>query len=134
MKQISREEFLELYKGLPQELKQAIGSDRTVDTIERTSNQEELNDEQHSAFVSLVGRVFLGLLPPSQFKDSLVKEGGIDKKSAEKINQIFNSSVFYYVQDILADLYQEKLEIKRKKSKSTKRTPGDKDKYREPIE
>ncbi len=134
MEQVSRKQFLELYKNLPQELKEAMGSDRTVSAVERMSDQEELNSEQHSAFVTLVGEVFVGLLPPSEFKEALIEKAGIDKKSAEKINQAFHSSAFYYVQETLADLYQEKLDIKKDESKPVKRSPGGKDRYREPIE
>lgn len=134
MEKISREQFLGLYKNLPQELKEAIGSNRTVNAIERISDQEELSSEQHSAFVRLVGEVFIGLLPPSQFEDALVEKAGVNKKSAEKINQVFHSSVFYYVQDVLAGLYQEKLDVKRKEPKQTKRSSSKGDKYREPIE
>jgi len=144
MVEYTRDQFLELYKDLPEELQEAMGSDRTTDTIKRLSNEEELNDEQHSAFVKLVGDVLLGLVPPSEFKEELVK-ADIKEESAKKIDQAVRRFIFYPVKDLLTDLYREKVEIpegapspsvkkEEKEEKEEEKKPPSKDKYREPIE
>ncbi len=138
---VSDKQFLQLYRSAPQELKEAMEADRTIDTIERVSAQEELNDKEHSALVSLMGEVLVGLLAPSKFKEALIKDGRIEEKSAERISQIMNRFVFSRVKDTLENLYQEKVEAEKDEAgkngaeeKAVKKTPKGKDQYREPIE
>jgi len=145
MVEYTKEQFIELYKDLPEELKTAMESDRTVDVIEQLSDQEELDSDQHRAFVKIVGDVLIGLTKPSQFKKEL-ELAGIKKKSAEKINETIQRFVFYPVRKTLGKLYQEEISATKrpvqaqgkkqqkeiKEIKVQKKKTGDK--YREEIE
>lgn len=151
MVEYSREQFVELYKDLPEDLKKAMSSERTIDTTERLSDQEDLSDEEHHAFVKAIGDVLLGLVKPSKFKEELEK-AGISKKGAEKINSSVQRFIFYPVRDTLAQLYEEELKIKKgpeveelkeetgekeekkEKQKKPKKVKKEGDKYREEIE
>ena len=130
MIEYTREQFLELYNDLPEQLKNAMGSDRTTDVVERLSNQESLDDDQHSAFVKLVGDLLLGLVPPSSFKKELTK-AKIKKGSADKIELAVKRFILYPVKELIADLYDEEIVVPTQKKSSKS---GASDKYREGIE
>ncbi len=138
MPQYSREQILDLYRALPEELKDAIGSESTINTIEEVSTEHSLNNEQHSALVDNLGYVILGLLPPYEFKQAL-EDAGIEKSVAEKIDKTIHRFVFYPVRKNLNVLYEITLQppapgAANPEAQPQKRGPIRKDSYREIVE
>lgn len=135
---ISREQFLELYKDLPEELQYAMSSERTIDATERLIREYELSEGQSSALIEIIGHTLLGISAPSDCEQCLVK-AGIAKEKAKKIDQAVNRVIFFPVRRILNELYRKEIEIteeeeqKEQKAVSKKEAKAS-DKYREAIE
>lgn len=144
MPQYSKEQILQLYRDMPQELKVALDSDHTVDTIEEISNKYQLPNKGHSALVDSVGQTMMGLLPPDEFEQNLQDLGDIEKNIAEEIAQTVRRFLFYPVRKELSALYQmtfqpaiaEKMEETALPPKANleRKRPQKLDTYREKIE
>jgi len=136
---ISREQFLELYNDLPQELRDAMSSERTINATERLIEEYELSDDHSSALIEVIGHTLLGVSPPSECGQRLIK-AGISKKKSEEISQAVNRVIFFPARRILGELYQENVKVSEKegqgeqKEKSKKKKLETLDKYREGIE
>lgn len=139
MPKYSKEQFLELYKSLPQELKQVFDNEKTMDVLEDASIKYDLSNEQAEQLVDAVGEVIMGLLPPAEFKQRL-KDAGIKKDVIEKINLNVYRFIFYPARESLAELYQAQIEIpqgyvpQEDSVGQSAKGPKRKDAYREPIE
>ena len=137
--EISREQFLELYKDLPEELKYAMSSERTIDTTERLIKEHELSEEQSSALIEVIGHTLLGISAPSECEKELIK-AGITKKKAKEISRAVSRTVFFPVRKILGELYQEAVKVEEKdgqkeqKTVSRKKKSDTPDQYREDLE
>lgn len=125
----SREQILELYKTLPEDLKHALDSEKSINTLEDLSTKHELPNEQTEIFIDAVNEVVLGILPPNEFQQKLEKSG-ISKQAAKNINTVVTRFIFYPVKDSLNALYN----ISLKQQGETKPVPKKNDSYREEIE
>jgi len=140
MPQYSKEQILQLYRGLPKELKTALDSDHTIDTIEEISKEYDLSNKGHSALVDSVGHTMMGLLPPNEFEQSLQDLGGIEEDIAEEIAKTARRFLFYPVRKSLSILYDMPVleasaaETVKIEPSAEKRKPQRKDFYREEIE
>ncbi len=138
-KEYTSKQLRELYIKLPEELKEALSSDETADTIEKVCKKNEITDERVSAVADLTGYVLRGVLPPDQFREELEKETKIEKGIAKKITQEINRFIFYPVKRSLEDIYSmeitppAQMEIPGPMKKKTVEK-GKKDTYREPVE
>lgn len=144
MPQYSKEQILQLYRALPEELKTALDSDHTVDTIEEISKEYNLSSKEHSALVDSVGHTMMGLLPPNELGQSLQDFGNIEKNIAEKIAKTVRRFLFYPVRKSLSVLYnmpvwetsvaETAVETIKTEPPAKKQRPQRKDFYREKIE
>ena len=144
MPQYSKEQILQLYRDLPEELKTALDSEHTVDTIEEISREYNLSNKGHSALVDSVGHTIMGLLPPNEFEQSLQDFGDIERDIAEKIARTARRFLFYPVRKSLSVLYDipvleanivETMKTEPLATKpSVRKRPQRKDFYREKIE
>jgi len=132
------EQFWKLYEKLPEELKEAVFSEETAETIWDICERNEV--EKISEVAEYVGQVLLGVLPPEDFQETLEKELKLEKDLAKKVSQEINRFIFYPVKASLEELY--KIEI-APPAKPTGITPPPEEKppvppgediYREPIE
>lgn len=133
-----KEQLQELYENLPEELQEAISSEKSGDNIYEacTRNNVSKNDEINEV-AKYTAYVLLGLLSPDDFQKKLEKEVKIKKDAAKQIALEINRFIFFPVKDSLEGLY--KIEIKsdlktRKKTTGSVQPSKGKDKYREPIE
>jgi hypothetical protein len=140
-KEYSKEELWKIYEKLPDELKEAIFSYKTAEDISNICERHGISEgEKMSKIAKYVGRVLMGLLPPSDFEETLEKEVGIGKETAKGIRREVEMLIFYPVRKQLEEIY--KIEISPPaKPKITppptfeeKPTPQKRDIYREPIE
>ena len=152
-KEYSKEQLWKLYEKIPQELKEAIFSEDTAESIWEICSRNGIEDERISEIARYTGRVLLGILPPADFQETLEKELKLGKEVAKKVSQEINRFIFYPVKPALEQLYQigiapseeieeapsrvsakeEKTEISEKKEEKPE-TPPRKDTYREPVE
>ena len=106
LKEYSKEQIKKLFINLPEELQEASMSFENTELIEVACKHGELDSEKTEKVIEFVGFVFLGLLPPEEFKNSLVKELDVKKTTAEKIYQEIYRTVFFPVKYQLFQLYE----------------------------
>ena len=138
----TKEQYLELFEKLPDELQDAIFSTETADNILNACMTYGIGDEKLSQIATLVGDVLLGVLPLESFKTTLRTEVSLEEVIAKGISQQINRFIFYPVKPALEQLY--KMEITstgepagRKEEMPAEEkpaAPAGKDTYREPIE
>ena len=137
-KEYTKEQLLELYEKLPEELKEAIFSEETADNIYNISTKNKIEEDKISEIAKYVGFVLFGILPAENFQEILGKELEIGKEAAENIAKEINQLIFHPVKPFLQQLYKETAElmegniekpVERIKEELTRR-----DVYREPIE
>lgn len=145
MKKYTSEELWKLYEKIPQELKEAIFSEKTSEIIWDICLRNEVEDERISEIALYTGRVLLGILPPDEFQKTLEKEINIQKEVAKNIALEINRFIFYPVKPELEQLYTTEI---TPLAKPTEVTPPKEEKkpelkseeiskedvYREPIE
>ncbi len=103
-KKYTTEQFWKLYEKLPQELKDALFAEETGDNIYNICERSEILDNLEE-IVEYVGRVLVGVLPPSDFQEALEKELKLKKDIAKKVMQETNRFIFYPVKRSLEELY-----------------------------
>lgn len=136
-----REQLLQLYKDLPNDLQEAIYSEENALNIREICIKNGISDESTILDITRnIGYVFLGLLLPNEFSYILEKEVNLEKNKAELVASEINRFIFMPVRTSLEALY--KIEIKptikpdatlsQKISKS--KGEAKKDSYRESTE
>lgn len=142
MPKYTRQQFWKLYPKLPQDLKEALGSEETSKALYEVCKRNGILN-QLEEIVELTGQVLLGLLLPQDFQRDLEKEIKIKKSISQKVAQEINRFIFYPVRPSLERLYQVGIKTKegvsnasisktREKSKVIKKSKTP-DKYRESI-
>jgi len=106
----TKEELRKLLEKLPEELKEALFSEKVTDAIFNVCERNEIPDEKISEVSKLVGEVFLGLLPLEEFMEALEKRLRLSSEVARKVHREIFRFVFYPVKEALTSLY--KAEIK----------------------
>jgi len=104
-KQYTKEQFWELYKNLPEELKEAMFSDTNTNAIENICDRNEIEQEKISEVAKLVGHVFFGILPLDEFENALIKDAGIKNEKAKKMALEIFRFIFFPVKNSLGTLY-----------------------------
>jgi hypothetical protein len=104
-----KEELWKLFKRLPEELKEAATSIENTNAIYNIGKRNGLNEEKCAELTKYVGLVLFGLLPPSEFQETLEKELGIETEKAKMITREITRYVFFPVKASLEELY--KIEI-----------------------
>jgi hypothetical protein len=143
-KEITSEQFWQLYKKLPPEVQESLFSEQTGDSIYNICERNDLIDE-HSNIVIMVRNVLLGLLPPDEFQEILQKSLKIEKEKAKKVSRELYRFVFYPVKSDLEDIYEmeigaaeaepeTKQPTKKEEKKPAVKVPsGAADPYREEV-
>jgi len=139
--QYTQKELWGLFDVLPKELKDAILSEETAETIRKTCEQYEIKEQSISEIAKLVGDVLMGLLAPERFFQSLQSNLNIEKETAQNIFQKINRFIFFPVKNLLSEFYLEidfaPEKIEPEKTASTEKREETKkiedDFYREPL-
>jgi len=133
----SKEELWGLYKQVPKELQRATFSEEIGQNIRDICNNHDISDEDLIiSVIKSVGYVFLGLLSPAKYSDTLQKELNLPKEKADKITDDITGIVFLPLKKTLDPLYQIDLTAPKNSSliKTSDNKIRKKDSYREPIE
>ena len=142
-----REKLIELFKALPQDIKDAASSEDTANTIQDICQKNGITEEEAiSEITKNIGYSFLGLLAPTDLAYILEKEIGLEKKSAEATAAEIVRYIFLPVRPSMEALYKTEISTSIKPGtagavfrKTENRAGSEKpkiqqDKYREPIE
>ena len=145
-KKYSKEEIWKLYEKLPEELKEAVFSETTAESIWEICERNGIEDDRISEIARFAGRVLMGILPPDELQETLEKELELDKERAKKISQEINRFIFYPVKSTLGELYKIEIappagappSVPKKtvpsEEKLEEEKPKREDIYREPVE
>jgi hypothetical protein len=140
-KEYTKEELWKIIEKLPDELKEAVFSEKTAEDIFNICTRNGIEDERMSKVAKYVGRVLMGLLPPSEFEETLEKEVGIEKEVAKGVRREVEMLIFYPVRTRLEEIYKIEIVPPARATKITpppkpgeKPSPPRTDIYREPIE
>ncbi len=109
-KEITSEQFWQLYKKLPPEVQESLFSEETGNSIYDICERNGLVEE-HGNIVVMVRNVLLGLLPPDEFQEILQNSLKIDKEKAKKVSRELYRFVFYPVKSNLEDIYEMEIAI-----------------------
>jgi hypothetical protein len=128
-KEISKEQFWEIYETLPVELQDAIFSGKTAEIIFNACVDNGVEDERISKVAGYVGDILLGLLAPEQLQPSLELDLDLEPKAAENISQTVYGSILEPVRDQLAKLHfsKGKKEIEASEEKTETETAAEKE-------
>jgi hypothetical protein len=111
LEEYTKDQLWKLYEKLPADLKEAIFSEETADSIYSACAKYEIGKDKISGVAKYTGHVLLGLLPPAEFSKVLEAEIGIDKDTAQKIDHDINRFVFWLVKESLTALYSAEGDI-----------------------
>ncbi|MDD2696819.1 MAG: hypothetical protein PHE52_01530 [Candidatus Pacebacteria bacterium] len=139
----TKEQFEKLFDQLPPELQEAIFSMETSDNILNACKTYGIINEEVSQIADYVGQSLMGLLPPSQFQETIQEKVGLPKVLARAITQEINRFVFYPLKPLLEGLYKIELgkPVGTEETEEVKESPREesaasasKDIYREIVE
>lgn len=115
----TREQRWQFYERLPEDLKEAIWSEKIADINWDLAQKYEFIDKV-SIFAGLVGDVLLGILPPDQFKEKLGKDLLLDPEVSEALFQEVEKLIFDPVRESLDKLYKGEVMGTKESVKKTK--------------
>lgn len=140
MQQYSKEEIRKIFDELPKELRGAVLSPDTADSIHKIADRNGIKENDIPDFATLVGDVLMGLLPPDDLPKALSKELNINKEKGNKISQEVTRLILHSVESHLTALYNktpkpaDRNEIKKEPPVAKKTEGPQKDTYREQFE
>lgn len=106
MEDYTKEQLWSLYNKLPDELKEAIFSDKSANDINDICSRNGIEDKQISEVARYTGRVLMGILPPEELQKTLEEKISIEKDNAKKIAEEICHLIFGPVKEILDALYE----------------------------
>jgi len=144
----SKEQLWKLYEVLPKELKEAIFSEETANSIHEACTRNNLEEAKIPEIAKYAGYVLMGLLPPDEFEKTLKEKLALDNEQAKKINQEITRFIFFPLRATLESIYKtevepvakpklsEKMPVAEEIPKEEKSAPkrAKRDTYREPTE
>lgn len=143
MKEYTSDELWELYDDMPEELQEAIFSEKTAEDIANICDKNEIKETAKLA--KLVGYTLVGILPPEDLEYEIKKELNLSTEKAERVYQEVNRFIFFPLKNHLGDLYERDFGLTKEKEETASYTKPPKrekapkastgsDSYREPIE
>ncbi len=108
MEEYTKEFFWDVYKTLPEDLKEAIFSEKNNQIIYNTCSGLGLDEDQTAIVAKYTGRVLMGLLPLKEFSVTLELELNIPEGLAEKIDYEITLGIFKHLRVSLTKLDEQK--------------------------
>jgi hypothetical protein len=112
-KQLIKERF----ESLPKALQEYISSDVWSSKISQICTQNNIQEDIRVGIENEVFFVLIGLEPPKDLKDNIVRETGLEDGVARRIADTVNGSVFSPVMNYIKDLWKEEQATETKQSK-----------------
>lgn len=151
----TKEEIEEKFNKLPDDLKEALQSEKIIAKIYEIVEKFSFPEETMEKLLDICTNIFLGILPLEKVLENLKEDLNLSSEKAEEIFKNLNSEIFDKYKESLERISQENLEIKQKeiiekkiaetieekeeenlgeKIKKESLEGEDFDKYREPLE
>lgn len=105
METIPKEQIIKRFQILPEVLQNTLFSDQTADTIGKTCQLRDVDENSLSLVAALTGRVLLGYLRPENFAAEIQKEAGINGVVAAQVAHDIDGEIFSSVRLELKKLY-----------------------------
>lgn len=105
MTNLTPEQLKEKYNNLPDDLKEAIFSANSAETIQEIGKKYSLSIEKMGQLADETGLVMLGITHPRDFVPNLSKRLGVDSGTARKIAEDVNEQIFKKVRESLKKLH-----------------------------
>jgi len=102
------EQLIEIYKTLPEDIKNALDSVDTLDAVEEIGIKYKLHMDQEGVLNNETGKVLLGLTDPVTFVDTISSKLGIDRTIASQIVGDINEKILLKVKDSLKQIHRQK--------------------------
>ena len=105
-KEYVKEQLWKLFEKLPKELQEIIFSEKTADAIGDICERNEVPEAKVPEVAKYTGRVLMGLLPPNEFEETLVKDVKLEREVAKSIAREITRFVFFPVKELLSQIYE----------------------------
>ncbi len=129
-----KNEYLEIYKKLPEQVRDLFWSEEVVLIIKKLEQRYNIKG---NAIPVIVGFVLLGLIPLSDIPKTIRIKTRISEKEAENLADDIKRHILLPVKSFLEEEYEEKLIIKEKKENDKEievaLNRAKNDPYKEPI-
>ncbi|MAF43788.1 MAG: hypothetical protein CMI54_06440 [Parcubacteria group bacterium] len=142
-KELTKDQYWELFEKLPQEIKTLILSEQTAKDIFNICDRNNVDMENVSQVADYTGRVLLGALKPEELQGVLEKVVFLQKDQAKKVAEEIHRFIFFPVKRQLEGFHKTETAPSTKPSVKTAppkipakrkpRTPPRKDDYREQV-
>lgn len=116
------------FDKLPAELKAAILSEETADSIREICEKNKVGENSISKVAELIGEVLMGIIPLEQIATTLRKRIKINKKTSQDISRGVNQTIIAPVKRLLFKKSNESVPTSPKQQ-----APKANDAYRESI-
>lgn len=105
MVELKYNQLMEIYKKLPEDLKDAIFSVDSADITRNIGEKNKLTIDKIGELASETGRVMLGITHPNDFISNLADRLETDKEKARAIANDINEQIFKPVRDSLRKIH-----------------------------
>lgn len=95
--EFTKDYFWEVYKQLPEDLKEALFSDKNNEVVSHICAQAGLSEEQLAIVAKFIGRVIMGLLPLDEFPVTIELELNISQDLTSQITRQIYISIFKHL-------------------------------------
>lgn len=99
--------LLDIYEELPQEVREAIFSVNTADTIMKIGRENKLTTEKIGILADEAGLLMLGVTHPNNFISNLDKRLQIDKETTRKVAHAVNEQIFAKIRESLRMIHNQ---------------------------
>lgn len=144
----SKEQLWEIYKKLPEQVRNILSSEDTADVIFDICKKNDLTEGQASVVSGIINEVVFGILPVADFPKTIKAELGLKEDAIKKLFQEIDRSVFSPVSAAKGEKPKEEIEnpvktvtkgteVEKKLSAEDKEKPktySKNDTYRESLE
>ncbi len=106
----SKDQLWKLYESLPDDLKEAVFSEETANTIHEACTKNNLEEEKISEVAKYTGYVLLGLIPPNEFEKTLKDKVGLKDEALKQTAREIYRFVFFPLKETIEKLYEIEIE------------------------
>ncbi len=107
MSQYTKDELWKIFETLAPELKQAVFSEETANTIQETCQRNNISEEQMGKIAGIVGDSLMGLLHPEDLAQTIMNETRLPPEQASNVARDINRLIMFPVKNYLYDFYKE---------------------------
>ncbi len=105
MPKFTPQQLKDLYKKIPEDLKEAIFNVDSAEMIEKTGGKYNLNIDKIGELADEIGLVMLGVTKPKDFVSNLSQRLGVSNDTARNIAEEINQQIFSKVRESLKKVH-----------------------------